>query len=119
MIILSLFGSFTNILLAITILSSKKLRFGCGSLIAHLLFINASLCLVHMPILSVATYYFAPYRELDGEFCSYTIMFYYSALYAVDWSSLFIAVHQFVAILLPHAYYRWVIQPASRDVKNG
>lgn len=106
MIFLSALGTLLNVTLMLIIFMSKKLRTGCGALIGHLLFINTQLCLFHMPILSISTYYFAPYQQLGATFCNYTIFFYYSALYAVDWSSMLIGVNRFVAILIPHSYGR-------------
>ncbi|XP_055340555.1 trace amine-associated receptor 7a-like [Paramacrobiotus metropolitanus] len=104
MIIISLCGVLCNILVMYIILSQRKLRSGCGILIAHLLFINVTLCLVHMPILSISTYFYAPYVRLGKTFCNYTILFYYSSLYTVDWAACLISVNRYVAIFLPHHY---------------
>ncbi|XP_055340587.1 allatostatin-A receptor-like [Paramacrobiotus metropolitanus] len=101
---LSAVGAVANITLTITILSSEKLRSGCGVLIAHLLLVSATLCAVHLPLLTVTTYYMAPKQPLGITFCRVTVLFYFSTLYVVNWTAMLISINRFVAIVYPYKY---------------
>ncbi|XP_055350405.1 rhodopsin-like [Paramacrobiotus metropolitanus] len=107
MLTFSLFGTILNLSLMLPIIASRKLRCGTGILIAHLLLINATLCLIHMSILSISTYAVAPYTDLSLSFCRHTLFWYYLSLDAVNWTFLLIGINQFVAIFLPHSYTKW------------
>lgn len=107
MLTLNITGGITNIGLLWVIISNKKLRTGSGFLIAHLLFIEAQLCIVHMFILSITTYYIVPYTALSDTFCRYTLIGYYSSIYALNWTALMIGINRFVAVFFPHKYSLW------------
>lgn len=107
MVLLSLAGGISNGGLMFLILNTKKLRSGSGFLIAHLLFVDGTLCLVHELILTISTYYFAPYAPLNDTFCRYTVFAFYTTINAANWTSLLIGVNRYIAIFYPHKYYLW------------
>ncbi|XP_055340554.1 octopamine receptor beta-2R-like [Paramacrobiotus metropolitanus] len=104
MLSLCIVGTILNLLMIYIILSSAKLRVGSGILIVHLLAVLTSLCAVHMLLLSVSTYFYAPYQTLSSNFCVYSTWLYYACLDSVNWSSLLIGINRFVAIFFPTKY---------------
>ena len=105
MAFLSVLGGICNFTLLATILSSKKLRTGCGILIAHELFLDGTISGVHMFILSISTVYLAPYHELSPKFCRDTFWPYYIFITASIWNAVLIGVNRFIAIVFPLNYH--------------
>ena len=107
MIICIVFGTISNGLLLLTILTSQKLRSGSGMLIAHSLAINFMLCAIHMPMVAIPTLLGRYYQFFNPSFCRYQVLFYYTCVYSVNYASLSVAVNRFVAIFFPHQYAKW------------
>ncbi|XP_055340692.1 alpha-1A adrenergic receptor-like isoform X2 [Paramacrobiotus metropolitanus] len=97
-------GTILNLLVMSIILSTAKLRIGSGILIAHLLAVLTSHCAVHLFLITVSTYCYAPYYPLSTPFCVYTTWMYYTCINAVNWSSLLIGINRFIAIFFPMKY---------------
>lgn len=107
MLFFAVLGSAFNFFLIAAILSSKKLRSGCGVLIVHMLGINFVLCSIIMPMLAYTTFHGDTYQYVSQEFCRYQVSFYLLFNWAVIWASLMISINRFVAIFFPHNYSKW------------
>ncbi|XP_055356179.1 uncharacterized protein LOC129601408 [Paramacrobiotus metropolitanus] len=113
MLIFCILGGFFNTCLFLIIITSQKLRSGSGYLIAHLLLTNAVLCSVHMLILSVSTYFYAPVNPLSDTFCQHTLLWYYASLDSVNYTSLLIGINRLIAIIFPHHYPHLTTKPVT------
>lgn len=105
--VLSIFGFLLNLVLLLTIITSKNLRTGAGALIAHAIFLDGLVCFPVIPLLSsfvwTAQYYTPPI-----DVCRWIMLLFYITVWASNWAPLPVAANRFVAICLPHLYERSV-----------
>lgn len=107
MICISTAGAISNFLIIITILSSKKLRSGCGMLIANLHILLFLQCAINMPILFAPIYQASFSGPPSGTFCRWSFFIYSIILNVVDWADMMIGLNRFIAICFPFSYPRW------------
>lgn len=103
MFLLAAFGAALNVLLFSAIVSSRKLRSGSGTLIAHSIFLETIICAFVLPFLTAihwASLYYAPTKNI----CRAALGAFYTAVWGFNWSSLFLAANRFAAVCFPSKY---------------
>lgn len=103
MLSLSTVGAALNILLFSAIVSSRKLRAGSGTLIAHSIVIEAVLCAFALPLFT-ASYWLSLYEVPSAHICRFVFGTFYLFVYAFHWASVPLAANRFVAIFFPRSY---------------
>lgn len=110
-ITLCILGTLANFTVLFIIAASKKLRTRSGILIAHLSFIETSLCGIFYPALIISTYT-AQYGPVGWTFCRYILFAYLLFFHTGNWATMTIAVNRFVAIIYPSHYGTFSSKPA-------
>lgn len=107
MIFLTIVGTVSNFLLIVTIFSSRKLRSGCGALIANLHLLLLFQCTINMPIVFIAMYQVSLDNPPSKTFCRWTFFVYYVIVQVIDWADMMVGINRFVAICFPFSYPKW------------
>ncbi|XP_055340724.1 protein trapped in endoderm-1-like [Paramacrobiotus metropolitanus] len=110
MIFLCILGAFSNSLLFMAIVTSRKLRKGSGTLIAHSILIEAFLCVIGVPLIMASTY-MPQFGWPSKTMCKWTMLLFYGPIFAGTWASVLIAINRFVAIFFPHVYSKLTTPP--------
>lgn len=103
MLFLAAFGTVLNFLLFSAIVSSRKLSSGCGTLIAHSIFLETALCAFVVPF-RVALHWSSVYYSPTKTICRAIWGVFYIVVWGFNWSTVFVTANRFVALWLPQKY---------------
>ncbi|XP_055344393.1 melatonin receptor type 1A-like [Paramacrobiotus metropolitanus] len=98
-------GALGNLLIVCVILFNRKLRSGCGLLIANCLIAYTILCGFSFPIVGTSVYRKQAFNwQLDPKYCKGFQWIQMGCRFAAYWLDLYIAVNRVVALCFPHRY---------------
>ena len=100
-------GTTFYLLLMVSIASQNQLRRGSGVLIVHLLAVECCMVTVHYPITNTATFIAQYYQDptlLRSINCALVQFFMTTFQHVGNWSSFFLSINRFVAVLFPLSY---------------
>ncbi|XP_055331160.1 melatonin receptor type 1B-like, partial [Paramacrobiotus metropolitanus] len=101
-------GAVGNLLIVCLTLANRKLRTGCGLLIAHCLLTYTILCGFSFPIVGTSVYRKLVYDwQMDPKHCKLFQWIQMGARFASHWFDLYIAINRIVALIFPHHYRRF------------
>ncbi|XP_055329958.1 trace amine-associated receptor 7g-like [Paramacrobiotus metropolitanus] len=116
MVTLSVLGTVFCLLVLTGILSSRKLRFGSGALIANLLVSLLLQCALFVPLVTISTAGIPlgvnTLTHASRSFCRHSFVGYFILNKVVSMADMMIGINRFVAICFPHHYPRWTTRPA-------
>lgn len=103
MLLIGTFGAALNALLFSAIVSSRKLRSGTGTLIAHSILLEATLCGLVLPLFT-ASFWTSLYYPPSKMMCQAVMGLLYTFVWAFNWSTVPVAVNRIIAICFPQNY---------------
>ncbi|XP_055354765.1 nociceptin receptor-like [Paramacrobiotus metropolitanus] len=111
-------GGLLNILVVCLILGHRRLRTGCGLLIAHCLIAHTALCMLFFPLSTITVYgRLVAHWDYDASAYCNTFMFLQVATRHVsNWLEVYVAANRLVALCFPFKYRNFAKEKLENEI---